>query len=252
MGRDFSFCLRPRRQTLALRLTRRPLTPLPPRRDHFFFEPASGAQATVLSGGLLLITCRYAPAQSPQARPTTRWLSTAQVQVMRTASSRPTGGTSATVAVVLLTPRSWSTLPGQGDFRFELTVEDQLGLPETLLQIVTLTSDGDQAPRVAQAAPVTCGCNRLIVETQGMSVLHDFRRRPPNGAAPQAPLPPAPLGEDPDYITYNFQVRADLMANGNSETTRDRAAVRSESDCGQQGDRPRGGNWRRAKGRRAG
>lgn len=90
-----------------------------------------------------------------------------------------------------------------GKYPVAVTVRDRLDLAATifrelvLVQLATLQN------------PPRCGCEELTVNTRGMSQLRDTRRprRPP-----QSGYEPAPLGRDPDFATFNFEVSAALTA----------------------------------------
>lgn len=95
-------------------------------------------------------------------------------------------------------PRAVHTYPAPGKYQLELTAVDNRGQTTTLIRWVT----------VGRGRPIfvpsdRCGCERLIVNTKGSSTLRDQRRPTQDGR-----LQPAPLGKDPDFISFNFEVMA--------------------------------------------
>ena len=87
----------------------------------------------------------------------------------------------------------------EGRFPFELTVTDDDGFTATLLRDLVHLAGLFMMDDRKQ-----CGCDEMTVTATGKSVLGDFRRKK-NDA-----FEPVPLGFDPDYMSFNFEVSAAL------------------------------------------
>ena len=81
----------------------------------------------------------------------------------------------------------------------------------------------------------SCGCEKMIIKTTGNSVIGDPRREDDNGT-PDDPADdtakPAPLGIDPDFLSFNFEIVATLTPGSNPELCEEGQDVKAtfESD----------------------
>jgi len=97
-----------------------------------------------------------------------------------------------------LTPALQHLYPAFGSYTFRLTVTDNLGGSVTLLRTVESTPSA-----VYLSSLSTCGCESMIVRAKGDSAFFGDPRR--------TLFPPIPLGLDPDFLSFNFEVVAHLV-----------------------------------------
>lgn len=118
-------------------------------------------------------------------------------------------------------PRAVHAYASPGAYPFELTAIDDLGLSATLLRIAQV------APKLtALQEREKCACEKMTVKAKGNSVLRD-RRRPMGGG-----FAPAPLGKDPAFVTFNFEVTAELEAGSDPALCEEGQLVRRTAKYG--------------------
>lgn len=104
-----------------------------------------------------------------------------------------------TPEVTTTSPSITHSYSALGTYPVSITATDAINLSTTLykqLVLVRLT--------LLKNRPM-CGCSQMTVASTGMSTLADLRR--PNG---MGGFNPAPLGADPDFLSFNFEVSATL------------------------------------------
>jgi hypothetical protein len=97
--------------------------------------------------------------------------------------------------------------------------QDRFSLPVVAKCVVDRPSEADTVSGVEPTATPTpsptptpfCGCQEIIVNTTGDSSLEDPRRSG-NGNVVKAPL-----GIDPDFLSFNFEVAASLKERSDPE-----------------------------------
>jgi len=95
------------------------------------------------------------------------------------------------------------TFPRYSSYLIDVTAMDVFGVPGSWLKKLYLLEDGPQAK-----APDSCGCKQMTVETKQTADMTDPRRSNPT---PPPKHPKLQRGEDPDYLTFNFEIAAELL-----------------------------------------
>ena len=116
-----------------------------------------------------------------------------------------------TAPVVSASPTVTHSYSAFGTYPVSVTVIDAMNLSSTLYKQLVLVQLA-----LLQNRPM-CGCSQMTVNRRGRSTLPDARR-PRNPMNPAAGFNEAPLGLDPMFVTFNFEVSAALTRN--SDPTR--------------------------------
>lgn len=116
-----------------------------------------------------------------------------------------------------------------GQFPFQVTVTNSAGLSATLLRRLIFPRGEPQF----QAKADDCGCRQMTIRTAGESTLRDPGRPiidPVTGDV--TGLNPAPLGRDPDFVSFNFEVVAELTEGSDPALCQEGQTAKGTSTIG--------------------